>query len=118
MFKIIKKCIGKELNELEIEWYDDKSLCIVLCSKGYPESYKNNFKINLENINLDKNQFLFHAGTKLSGNSIVSNGGRVLNIVTRSQEFRYSREMSLNILNKLNWENGFFRKDIGYKVID
>ena len=117
-FSIIKKCIGKELNELEIEWYDDKSLCIVLCSKGYPESYKNNFKINLENINLDKNQFLFHAGTKLSGNSIVSNGGRVLNIVTRSQEFRYSREMSLNILNKLNWENGFFRKDIGYKVID
>ena len=117
-FSIIKKCIDKELNELKIEWYDDKSLCIVLCSKGYPEDYKNNILINLENIHLDKNQFLFHAGTKLSDNSIISNGGRVLNIVTRSQEFKHAREMSLNFLNKLNWENGFYRKDIGHKVID
>ena len=117
-FSIIKKCIDKKLNELKIEWYDDKSLCIVLCSKGYPEDYKNNILINLENIHLDKNQFLFHAGTKLSDNSIISNGGRVLNIVTRSHEFKYAREMSLNFLNKLNWENGFYRKDIGHKVID
>ena len=117
-FSIIKKCIDKKLNELKIEWYDDKSLCIVLCSKGYPEDYKNNILINLENIHLDKNQFLFHAGTKLSDNSIISNGGRVLNIVTRSQEFKHAREMSLNFLNKLNWENGFYRKDIGHKVID
>ena len=117
-FSIIKKCIDKKLNELKIEWYEDKSLCIVLCSKGYPEDYKNNILINLENIHLDKNQFLFHAGTKLSDNSIISNGGRVLNIVTRSQEFKHAREMSLNFLNKLNWENGFYRKDIGHKVID
>ena len=117
-FSIIKKCIDKKLNELKIEWYDDKSLCIVLCSKGYPEDYKNNILINLENIHLDKNQFLFHAGTKLSDNSIISNGGRVLNIVTRSQEFKHAREMSLNFLNKLNWENGFYRKDIGHKAID
>ncbi len=117
-FSIVKKCIDKKLNELEIEWHDDKSLCIVLCSKGYPEDYKNNILINLENIHLDENQFLFHAGTKLSDNSIISNGGRVLNIVTRSHEFKYAREMSLNFLNKLNWENGFYRKDIGHKVID
>ena len=117
-FSIVKKCIDKKLDELEIEWHDDKSLCIVLCSKGYPEDYKNNILINLENIQLDENQFLFHAGTKLSDNSIISNGGRVLNIVTRSHEFKYAREMSLNFLNKLNWENGFYRKDIGHKVID
>ena len=117
-FSIIQKCIDKKLNELEIEWYDDKSLCIVLCSKGYPEKYENNILINLENINLNKNQFLFHAGTKLKNNSIVSNGGRVLNIVTRSKKFKDARELSLNILNEINWKNGFFRKDIGYKVID
>ena len=117
-FSIIKKCNEKKLNEIEIEWYDDKSLCIVLCSKGYPEKYKNDISINLDNINLNKNQFLFHAGTKLLNNSIVSNGGRVLNIVTRSQKFNDARELSLNILKELNWENGFYRKDIGHKVID
>ena len=117
-FSIIQKCIDKKINELEIEWYDDKSLCIVLCSKGYPEKYENNILINLENINLNKNQFLFHAGTKLINNSIVSNGGRVLNIVTRSKKFKDARELSLNILNEINWKNGFFRKDIGHKVID
>jgi len=117
-FSIIKKCNDKKLNEIEIEWYDDKSLCIVLCSKGYPEKYKNDISINLDNINLNKNQFLFHAGTKLLNNSIVSNGGRVLNIVTRSQKFNDARELSLNLLRELNWENGFYRKDIGHKVID
>ena len=117
-FSIIKKCNDKKLNELEIEWYDDKSLCIVLCSKGYPEKYKSDISINLENINLNKNQFMFHAGTKLLNNSIVSNGGRVLNIVTRSKEFNDARESSLNILKELNWENGFYRRDIGHKVID
>ena len=61
---------------------------------------------------------MFHAGTKLLNNSIVSNGGRVLNIVTRSQKFNDARELSLNILKELNWENGFYRKDIGWKVID
>ncbi|AFS46874.1 phosphoribosylamine--glycine ligase [alpha proteobacterium HIMB5] len=117
-FSIIKKCNEKKLNEIEIEWYDDKSLCIVLCSIGYPEKYKNDISINLDDINLSKNQFLFHAGTKLLNNSIVSNGGRVLNIVTRSQKFNDARELSLNILKELNWENGFYRKDIGHKVID
>ena len=76
------------------------------------------FNIKYSNINLSKNQFLFHAGTKLLNNSIVSNGGRVLNIVTRSQKFNDARELSLNVLKELNWENGFYRKDIGHKVID
>jgi len=117
-FSIIKKCNEKKLNEIEIEWYTDKSLCIVLCSKGYPEKYKNDITINLDKISLNKNQFLFHAGTKLLNDSIVSNGGRVLNIVTRSQKFDDARESSLKILRELNWENGFYRKDIGHKVID
>ena len=68
-------------------------------------------------INLKKNQFIFHAGTKIKDNKILSNGGRVLNVVTRSNEFKSARESSLKLLNEINWENGFYRKDIGYKVI-
>ena len=114
---IINKCIEKKLNELTIEWHDDKSICVVLCSKGYPDDYKKNVVINLENLNLDKNQFLFHAGTKMNNDIIISNGGRVLNIVTRSNDFKSAREDTHRLIEKINWDNGFYRKDIGNKVI-
>ena len=114
---IIKKCIEQKLNDLEIEWYDDKTICIVLCSKGYPNEYKKNIIINLEKISLNKNQFIFHAGTKVINDIIVSNGGRVLNIVTKSKNFKSARDSSLKIIKRINWDNGFYRSDIGYKVI-
>ena len=114
---IIKKCIEKKLHEVKIEWHDDKSICIVLCSKGYPDTYKNNIALNLEKIKLKQHQFLFHAGTKIINDMVVSNGGRVLNVVTRSNNFISARKASLKILNDINWENGFYRKDIAYKVI-
>ena len=115
---IINKCIEHKLNELNIEWYDDKSICIVLCSKGYPDNYKKNLTLNIDKLSFEKNQFMFHAGTKIANNIIVSNGGRVLNIVTRSDNFKSARESSLKLLKEINWDNGFYRKDIGYKVIE
>ena len=94
-------------------------MCIVLCSKGYPDKFKNNIKIdNLSNLTLDKNDFVFHAGTKKEKNELISNGGRVLNFVTTSSSFKNSRERIITLINQLNWKNGFFRKDIGFKIID
>ena len=115
--EIIEKCIEQKLSELNIEWHEDKSICIVLCSKGYPDNYKNNLTLDLKKLKLEKHQFVFHAGTKIINDLIVSNGGRVLNIVTRSNNFKSARESSLKLLEEINWENGFYRKDIGYKVI-
>tara|TARA_B100001057_G_scaffold200505_1_gene201197 strand:- start:3048 stop:4310 length:1263 start_codon:yes stop_codon:yes gene_type:complete len=114
---ILRKCIDQKLHELNIEWYDDKSICIVLCSKGYPDSYKNNVLLKLEQLKLNKNHFIFHAGTKILENKIFSNGGRVLNVVTRSNDFKSARDETLKLLDEINWENGFYRKDIGHKVI-
>ena len=114
---IINKCLEQELEDLNIEWYDDKSVCIVLCSKGYPETFTNNIPIDLKKLDLEKNQYIFHAGTKIVDNVISSNGGRVLSIVTRSDNFKSARDSSIKLLKKINWDNGFYRKDIGYKVI-
>ena len=117
--KLIKACVNNNLNSINLEWHDDKSLCIVLCSKGYPDEYKNNLEIkNIENIKLNQNEFIFHAGTKKEKDKILSNGGRVLNFVVRSDSFKNNREKAINLINQINWENGFFRGDIGYKVID
>ena len=112
-------CCNEKLDKLEIKWSEKKSLCIVLCSNGYPESFKKNIKINnLKNLVLNRNDFVFHAGTKKVNNELLSDGGRVLNFVTISSSFKSSRERVISLINQLNWRNGFFRKDIGFKIID
>jgi len=117
--EVINSCCDEKLDNLKIEWKDQKSLCIVVCSKGYPEKFQNNIKINnLKKLNLDKNDYIFHAGTKKNNSDIFSNGGRVLNFVTISSSYKESREKVLKLINNLNWPNSFFRKDIGFKVID
>ena len=117
--KVISSCCDGKLDNLKIEWKDKKSLCVVVCSKGYPEKFQNNIKIdNLKKINLNKNDYIFHAGTKKNDGDIFSNGGRVLNFVTISSSYKESRNNILKLINDLNWPNGFFRKDIGFKVID
>ena len=89
-----------------------------MCSKGYPEKFENNIEIkNLEHLKPLENQNIFHAGTLKKKNSVVSNGGRVLNFVSTSDDFLKCRVEAINLIKKLNWKNGFFRGDIGHKVI-
>ncbi len=115
--KIIDACCKKELSSIEIKWFDKKSLCIVLCSNGYPDNYNKNIKIdNLKKIKLIENSMIFHAGTKLVNNEVFATGGRVLNIVALSNNFQESKNIAITILKDLNWTKGFYRKDIGYKV--
>ena len=117
--ELIIACVNQNLNSINLEWYEDKSLCIVLCSKGYPDSYQKDVEIkNLENIFPKKDEFIFHAGTKKVGDKIYSTGGRVLNFVVKSKNFYDSRKKAKNLIDKLNWSNGFYRSDIGFKVID
>ncbi len=121
LFDIIKSCIDKNLNSLNLDWSNNKSLCVVLCSKGYPDKFDNGIEIeNLKKLKIDnnENEFLFHAGTKSLDNKIYSNGGRVLNFVNTSDNFKKSRKNIIKKINTLNWKNGFFRRDIGHKVID
>ena len=118
-FEILNSCNQNKLNEIEIKWKDKKSLCVVLCSKGYPDSYKKNLQIkNINKINLNSDDYLFHAGTIKKGDNIFAIGGRVLNFVSVSNNFYQARENIFKHINDLNWLDGFFRKDIGYKVID
>ena len=117
--EIVEACINEKLIETNIEWFNDKSLCIVLCSKGYPEDYRKNLEIvNIKNIDLTENQFIFHAGTIEKKNKIFSNGGRVLNFVVKSRDFESCRNQALKLIEKIDWKEGFYRRDIGFKVIN
>ena len=118
-FEVIEACTSKNLREIKLDWFEEKSICIVLCSKGYPDKYQNNIEIkNLEKIKLKNNSFVYHAGTKIKDSNVYSNGGRVLNFVTKSKNLKESRNELINLINDLNWENGYFRKDIGFKLFE
>ena len=117
LVKILNAAVENKLNKIKIEWNRNKCMAIVICTKGYPNKYKTNKIINLEKIKLKKNSFIFHAGTVLKNNLLLSNGGRVLNIVVLGNTFLIIRNQIFKIIEKINWKYGFFRKDIGWRVI-
>ena len=116
---IFLACCDRKLNQIEIEWLNKKSICVVVCSKGYPDSFKKNIEIkNINKINLETNENLFHAGTLMQNKKIYAIGGRVINFVSISDDFESAQKNIFKNLDRLNWSDGFYRKDIGYKVID
>ena len=118
LIEIFIACCEDKLQEIDIQWIDQKSMCVVVCSNGYPDSYRKNIEIkNIHNLKLKSNDYLFHAGTKKIDDKIYAVGGRVLNIVSLSDSFMKARENVHNYLEILNWSDGFYRKDIGFKVI-
>ncbi|WP_440677679.1 phosphoribosylamine--glycine ligase [Candidatus Pelagibacter sp. HIMB1587] len=119
LIEIIEAIINEKLNDCILQWHDSKSLCVVLCSNGYPDKYKKNVEIqNFNSVVLDEKDFLFHAGTRKKDKKILAIGGRVLNFVSISSNFNDAREKIHKNLEKLNWKAGFYRKDIAYKVIN
>jgi len=119
LLKIIDCATRNKLNDLKIEWSNKNCITIVLCAKGYPSNYIKDCEIkNLLDISLDANNQIFHAGTYKKKNKVYSNGGRVLNITSSSQNLAQARNKVLVNINKINWSDGFFRKDIGWKIID
>ena len=119
LLDIFLSCCDERLDEIEIKWHNKKSLCVVLCSNGYPDEFKKNVLIeNMSSIRFNKNEYCFHAGTTIIKEQIHATGGRVLNFVCVSESFVEARAKIINSIDLLNWDNGFYRKDIGYKVID
>ena len=115
---ILLACCDGKLDDVDIQWLNKKSLCVVLCSKGYPDSFLTNIEIeNLEQIEISDMNYLFHAGTIQKDNKIYAVGGRVLNFVSVSDNFSDSKKNIIDNIERLNWPGGFYRKDIGYKVI-
>ena len=118
LVKIMKSAINNKLNKININWSKQKSMTIVLCSKGYPSKYKKNILLNsINKIKLSKNDFIYHAGTKMLNNQLLSIGGRILNVCSIGSSYLLIRRKIISIIKKLNLKGVIFRKDIGWKVI-
>ena len=109
---------NKNLLSQKIIWKEDPCITIVAAAKGYPEKYQVETEIkNLENITTDSTQQLFHAGTISKNGKILANGGRVLNATSSATSLKQARDKAHRMLNLVDWDDMYFRKDIGWRVI-
>jgi phosphoribosylamine--glycine ligase len=117
LVKLLKASVDNKLSKVKIKWRQKKCMTIVLCAKGYPTKNITNNQIDLKATRLSKYSFIFHASTKIKNNLLFSNGGRVLNIVALGNSFLNIRNQIIKILKSINWKHGFFRSDIGWRVV-
>ena len=90
-----------------------------MCGKGYTSNYIKDSEIkNWFNVLTDENKQIIHAGTDEKNNKTYPSGGRVLNVTSLSESLIEARNKSLANIDKINWADGFFRKDIGWRVIN
>ncbi|MDM8534004.1 phosphoribosylamine--glycine ligase [Clostridiaceae bacterium HSG29] len=108
LYDVFEKMNQKRLNEIELKWKKEKAVCVVLASGGYPENYEKGYEINgLENIDM-----VFHAGTKYENDSILTNGGRVLSIVSFGEHVKDARKNSYEKIKKIKFKDMYYRMDI------
>ena len=118
LVEIADSATRNNLQKTKIEWSENKSITIVLCAKGYPGKHIKDSEIkNLKDLKIDKDNQVFHAGTYIKDKKILSNGGRVLNITSSAKELNDARKKILTNLDKIKWDDGFYRKDIGWRAI-
>ncbi len=109
---------NETLSDLNIEWSDDAAACVVIASGGYPKSYPKGLEITgLENGQRD-GVIVYHAGTAMDGNSLVTSGGRVLGVTALGTDLQEALNKSYSAVEKIDFENKHFRKDIGQKALN
>ena len=115
LFEYLVGSVNGTLEKLpQISWKNKSAVCIVLASKGYPDSYPKGDEIfGLEKISDDG--LVFHAGTKMIGKKIITNGGRVLGVTALGDTLELAIKNAYNITSKISWKNKYMRTDIGKK---
>lgn len=113
MLEVIVACTESRLDTVSIDFDDEVKCCVVLASGGYPESYEKGKVITgLDEV---ENAILFHAGTKTEGDQILTNGGRVLNVVGSGKDLKEAIENTYTEVEKIAFDKAYYRSDIGAK---
>ena len=116
LLDIMKACVEGRLDKINIEWYDNAAVCVVLASGGYPESYEKGYEIKgLEEIKKRDDIVVFHAGTDYKDGKFVTNGGRVLGITGIGKDIDEAIKIAYEGVEIVDFEKKHFRHDIGIK---
>ena len=115
---VFEACIDGTLESIDLQFEDNAAVCVVLASDGYPESYEKGIPMSgFENFDGKEGYYCFHAGTKLEGDQIVTNGGRVVGITAKGNDLKEARANAYKATEWITFKNKYMRTDIG-KAID
>ena len=106
--------IDDKLNDYQIQWTDEHACGVVIASQGYPEEYTKNNEVTFESSDMDGKK-LFHAGTKLQDNKVLTSGGRVFCATALGKDLREAQSKAYNLVESVSFNGAFYRKDIGNK---
>lgn len=114
LLKHLVDAVAGSLYEDHLKWRDDHAVCVVIASKGYPDQYQKSIPIRgLEAVCKRDQVVVFHAGTSLENNQLVSSGGRVLNVVAKGATMQAARQKVYEAIGNIDFAGGFYRNDIG-----
>ena len=114
---VMNACIDGALDKIDLQFEDNAAVCVILASDGYPESYEKGKVITgLENFDGKEDYYVFHAGTKLDGGRMVTNGGRVLGVTAKGGNLLEARKNAYAATEWVSFENKYMRNDIGKSI--
>ncbi len=108
----------QQLEKASFELDEKTACCVVMCSKGYPESFEKGFEINGDCFIDTDNTKIYHSGTIKKENKILTSGGRVLSVTSLASTLKEAQNNANSICKKISFEGSFYRKDIGSRVLD
>jgi phosphoribosylamine---glycine ligase len=118
LVKVMQAVIDERLDKVRLRWKKDSCVCVVLASGGYPGEYQKGKEIfGLDALKGIRDIIIFHAGTKLEGNKISTNGGRVLGVTALGKDIKQAIDSVYRAIDEIKFEGMHFRKDIGSKAI-
>jgi phosphoribosylamine--glycine ligase len=109
---------GKIEDDIELRWGQGASVCVVMASEGYPGKYEKGREIRgLEEASAMEDVQVFHAGTSLEGNKVVTSGGRVLGVTAAGRDIGEALRRAYEAVGRISWEGVHYRKDIGARAL-
>lgn len=111
---VMDAVIDGKLKDMTIKWSEEAAVCVVLASGGYPESYEKGYVIN--GLNQVDAAMVFHAGTRLDNQQVLTNGGRVLGVVAKGKSVDVARTKAYEALDQISFDKMHYRTDIGKPV--
>ncbi len=118
LFEVMMACVDSKLHECNLKWSKDAAVCVVMASGGYPGDYAKGKPIyGLDEVDKLDNVMVFHAGTKKSGDNIVTNGGRVLGVTAFASSIKEAIGLAYRAVDLLDFQDAHFRRDIAYRAI-
>jgi len=104
------------LKEVDLRWYDEAALCVVMAARGYPDDPQRGSEIRgLDAAASDPETKIFHAGTRHDGDRLLADGGRVLGVTALGRDLAAARDRAYRAVDKIDWPEGFCRRDIGLR---